>query len=226
MPYCKEFEAVIWEAAETGTVPVNLTEHFAACGECRKAFEELSDAMDGFAALQEVPSPDLTDAVMAMVYQPVRRTWLIPALAGGLAACCAALAIFLFAWQRPEPPSRHAAPTVAKKASEKPGSIVTAGAANTRKPEKQTPKHEPSPQASARSPVRQRNRVRRQPIKAVACEPTEKLSPNILTACPQATMIVRQIQPPPHPKALLPTYCDLEAVEIRIVSEPKLQNTL
>ena len=222
MPYCKEFETAIWEAAETGTVPVNLTKHFAACGECRKAFEELSDAMCGFAALQEVPSPDPTDAVMAMVYQPARRTWLVPALASGLAACCVALAIFMFVWQRPEPPSRHAAPTVAKKASEKPRPIVTASTANTRKPEKQTPRHEPSLQAPPRRTVRQRRR----PIKAVACEPTEKLSPNILTACPQATMIVRQIQPPPHPKALLPTYCDLEAVEIRIASEPKLQNTL
>ena len=52
---CKQYEESLWEAAETGELSTELTEHLAACPECRKSWLALQAGMIGFQALRRLP---------------------------------------------------------------------------------------------------------------------------------------------------------------------------
>ncbi|MDO8587283.1 MAG: hypothetical protein Q7T82_09610 [Armatimonadota bacterium] len=95
-----EREDAIWEAAETGVVSEELRRHLDGCESCRVALRELTPAMQGFAALREVRSPDPRSAVRAeLAGKGVARR--VPVFVRALAvACCLVLMIALWSARR------------------------------------------------------------------------------------------------------------------------------
>ena len=100
-----KYEDHVWEAAETGSVSAELRRHLDACESCRASLRELTSAMQGFAVLREVRSPDPRTAVRAELAKkslPYHRRALVGALA---VACCLVLVAVLWSLQPRRPVS-------------------------------------------------------------------------------------------------------------------------
>jgi hypothetical protein len=82
----KQYQDLLWEAAESGALPIALQEHLPACPRCREEWALAQAAQRGFQRLQHVPAPTRSIIVPEpgqLVVFPLRRIF---ALCGAAAA--------------------------------------------------------------------------------------------------------------------------------------------
>lgn len=118
MQSCREYEDLIWDAADKGRISDPLAKHLEICETCRESHRALVSAASGLRALRRVNAPDPRAAVRARIAAPTVGWLRIPAFA--FAAACCILAIMFISMRWAKMPVRHISPIVVKHQLPKP----------------------------------------------------------------------------------------------------------